>query len=377
MALFPTMAVSAAKVSPIHYCTYPSSTCGLDEQLRTCRRAQFSISQEHTPKMKDNNEVIAEFNDYVNMTASELEKWLKSDDSNSAGWPKDGDKNGESVGHDSGRQIVEILKSNPEKDADKYTDDQLQHMRKVAAYCKRHLAQEAAGNKEKDPEEVKETKSYISLKNWGHDFLKAQGKDSGPASGRAAKASPKKTQTDKDAKSKEVEIPSAILRRQAMARKRRTSQKKRVKRATLMSMLQEDRRSMKMRKCLKTTKIHTTRRSANSRKTPRQMTIRKRRRSKRTVKSTRAIMTLLMQMRNLKMRRALGISERRWTSRTIPRRKEIPARQGPPPSRVTKMRTRTTMKKVKMTMQAMGQKEKLTTVPERRRLSKDRKRGRL
>lgn len=149
--------------------------------------------------MKDNNEVIAEFNDYVNMTASELEKWLKSDDSNSAGWTRDGDKNGESVGHDSGRQIVDILKSNPGKDADKYTDDQLQHMRKVAAYCKRHLAQEAAGNKKKDPEEVKETKSYISLKNWGHDFLKAQGKDSGSANGSAAKASPKKTQGGKDA----------------------------------------------------------------------------------------------------------------------------------------------------------------------------------
>lgn len=151
--------------------------------------------------MKDNSEVIAEFNDYVNMTAAELEKWLKSDDSNSAGWPKAGHENDESIGHNSGRQIVEILKSNPGKDADKYTDDQLQHMRKVAAYCKRHLAQEAARNKEKDPEEVKETKSYVSLKNWGHDFLRAQGKESGSANGRAAKASSKSKQgasEDKD-----------------------------------------------------------------------------------------------------------------------------------------------------------------------------------
>ncbi|KAM0556088.1 hypothetical protein ACHAPJ_006076 [Fusarium lateritium] len=126
--------------------------------------------------MKGNDEVIQEFNEVVNMTASELEKWLKSDDSNSAGWPKE-DENGETVGHDSGRKIVEILKENPKKDPKKYTDEQVQHMRKVVSYCKRHLAQETKTNKDKSPEEVKKTKSYASLKNWGHDFLKAQGKE--------------------------------------------------------------------------------------------------------------------------------------------------------------------------------------------------------
>ena len=83
--------------------------------------------------MKDNAQVIREFNDIVNMTASELEHWLKSDDSRSAGWPKD-DSSGESVGHDSGRRIVEILRSNPDKDEDKYTEEQVQHMRKVVSY---------------------------------------------------------------------------------------------------------------------------------------------------------------------------------------------------------------------------------------------------
>jgi hypothetical protein len=83
--------------------------------------------------MKDSNEVINEFNEIVNMTASELEKWLKSGDSRSAGWPKE-DESGESVGHDSGRKIVEILKSNPNKDPEKYTEDQIQHMRKVVSY---------------------------------------------------------------------------------------------------------------------------------------------------------------------------------------------------------------------------------------------------
>ncbi|UPL00544.1 hypothetical protein LCI18_011478 [Fusarium solani-melongenae] len=125
--------------------------------------------------MKGKDQVIQEFNELVNMSASELEKWLKSDDSNSAGWPKE-DENGETVGHDSGRKIVEILKENPEKEAEKYTDEQVEHMRKVVSYCKRHLAQETKSNSEKSAEEVKKTKSYASLKNWGHDFLKARGK---------------------------------------------------------------------------------------------------------------------------------------------------------------------------------------------------------
>jgi hypothetical protein len=37
---------------------------------------------------------------------------------------------------------------------------------------KRHLAQEEKTNDEKPVEEVKKTKSYASLKNWGHDPLK-------------------------------------------------------------------------------------------------------------------------------------------------------------------------------------------------------------
>ncbi|KAF6807200.1 hypothetical protein CMUS01_14184 [Colletotrichum musicola] len=129
--------------------------------------------------MKGKEEVIAEFNEYVNMTAEELESWLKSGDSNSAGWPKDdAEGDGETVGHDSGRKIVEILNENPEKKEDAYTDEQVEHMRKVVAYCKRHLAQESKSNSEKSEEEVKKTKSYASLKNWGHDFLKAKGKES-------------------------------------------------------------------------------------------------------------------------------------------------------------------------------------------------------
>ncbi|PHH83067.1 hypothetical protein CDD82_3725 [Ophiocordyceps australis] len=123
--------------------------------------------------MKDQDTVIQEFNDIVNMSALELEDWLKSEDSQSAGWTKE-DGDGESVGHDSGRNIISILKSNPDKTPDKYTEQDVEHMRKVVSYCKRHLAQEEKANSKKSAAEVKKTKSYASLKNWGHDLLKKQ-----------------------------------------------------------------------------------------------------------------------------------------------------------------------------------------------------------
>ncbi|OTA07191.1 hypothetical protein A9Z42_0080690 [Trichoderma parareesei] len=133
--------------------------------------------------MKEKNEVIQEFKELVNMTAQELKEWLKGDDSTSAGWSKD-DGSGESVGHDSGRRIVEILESNPEKDPEKYTDDDISHMRKVVSYCKRHLAQEERANNKKSVEDVKKTKSYASLKNWGHDPIKKRQTNSGGAEGK-------------------------------------------------------------------------------------------------------------------------------------------------------------------------------------------------
>jgi hypothetical protein len=45
-------------------------------------------------------------------------------------------------------------------------------MRKVVSYCKRHLAQENKMKETKSPEELEQTKSTKSLKNWGHDPLK-------------------------------------------------------------------------------------------------------------------------------------------------------------------------------------------------------------
>ncbi|KAI4235060.1 MAG: hypothetical protein LQ349_003408 [Xanthoria aureola] len=115
--------------------------------------------------VKDNETVIKEFNELINMTSSELKEWLMEGQSESSGWDK-GDGSGETVGHESGRKIIQILEKNPDKNPDQYDEDDLQHMRKVVSYCKRHLAQEEKAKQNTD------SKSYKSLKNGGHDPLK-------------------------------------------------------------------------------------------------------------------------------------------------------------------------------------------------------------
>jgi hypothetical protein len=98
-----------------------------------------------------------EFRELVNMKPSALEKWLASEQSQSAGQHEDG---GESTGHASGRRIVDILRA---KGSD-LSDDDYQHMRKVVGYVRRHLAQRPSGD-------VRDTRWRHSLMNWGHDPL--------------------------------------------------------------------------------------------------------------------------------------------------------------------------------------------------------------
>ena len=93
------------------------------------------------------------------MTASELEKFLKTDKSLEVGYKAhDGD---ESVGHKSGERIVELLHT---KQAD-LSEDDLKHMHKVVGYVHRHMAQRPEGD-------VEDTNWRASLMNWGHDPLK-------------------------------------------------------------------------------------------------------------------------------------------------------------------------------------------------------------
>jgi hypothetical protein len=101
-----------------------------------------------------------EFGEAVNMTPKELDDWLQTDESQAVGQKSGG--SGESTGHESGRRIVELLRTRK----DDLTDDDLAHMRKVHGYVQRHLAQEPV------KEDVESSKWRYSLMNWGHDPLK-------------------------------------------------------------------------------------------------------------------------------------------------------------------------------------------------------------
>src|SRR5215213_2642927 len=92
---------------------------------------------------KSDEQVAQEFDEAVNMSSKELEEWLETDESKEVG-QKDG--GGESKGHESGRKIVEIL----EKDESDYTDDDIDHMRRVVSYVHRHQTQQPKGDVE-DP----------------------------------------------------------------------------------------------------------------------------------------------------------------------------------------------------------------------------------
>jgi hypothetical protein len=107
---------------------------------------------------KSDEQVVQEFDEAVNMSSKELEEWLETEESKEVG-QKDG--GGESKGHESGRKIVEVLR----KDESDYTEDDLDHMRRVVSYVHRHQAQRPKGD-------VEDSSWRYSLMNWGHDPLK-------------------------------------------------------------------------------------------------------------------------------------------------------------------------------------------------------------
>ena len=107
---------------------------------------------------KNDEQVIEEFHEAVNMSRKELEEWLETEESKEVG-QKDG--GGKSKGHESGRKIVEVLR----KDKSDYTDEDIEHMRRVVSYVHRHQAQRPKGA-------VEDSNWRYSLMNWGHDPLK-------------------------------------------------------------------------------------------------------------------------------------------------------------------------------------------------------------
>src|SRR5215217_5641099 len=92
---------------------------------------------------KSYEQVAQEFDEAVNMSREELEEWLETD---------------ESKGHESGRKIVEILG----KDESDYTEEDIDHMRRVVSYVHRHQAQGPEGD-------IEDSNWRYSLMNWGHD----------------------------------------------------------------------------------------------------------------------------------------------------------------------------------------------------------------
>ncbi len=108
--------------------------------------------------VKTGEQTAQEFDEAVNMNPEELEEWLETEESKEVG-QKDG--GGESKGHESGRRIVKILG----KDKSDYTEEDIEHMRRVVSYVHRHQAQRPKGG-------VEDSKWRYSLMNWGHDPLK-------------------------------------------------------------------------------------------------------------------------------------------------------------------------------------------------------------
>jgi hypothetical protein len=126
------------------------------------RNALARWTREHQsdkpPRRKD--PIVAEFRDRVNMTRSELLRWLLTKRSHEVGQKRRGQD--ESVGHASGRCIVELL---GKRRSEPVSAGERAHMRKVIGYIKRHSAQRPEGD-------VRDTSWRASLRNWGHDTLK-------------------------------------------------------------------------------------------------------------------------------------------------------------------------------------------------------------
>ena len=108
----------------------------------------------------DDKDVPRVFAQLVNMSATELEKWLRTPSSRQVGFKGADGTCRESVGHASGRQIVTILrKRNEDLTAGDYA-----HMRKVIGFVRRHSAQR--------PANIYTSRWRYSLMNWGNDPTK-------------------------------------------------------------------------------------------------------------------------------------------------------------------------------------------------------------
>ena len=119
---------------------------------------QDSKKGDRSKSSSKHDEKIKEFEEAVNMTAKEIEDWLKTDESKSVGQK---DEDGNIKGRESGKHIVKILN----KDKSDYTEADFERIKKVVSYVHRHMAQ-------KPSSDIENSNWRYSLKNWGHDPCK-------------------------------------------------------------------------------------------------------------------------------------------------------------------------------------------------------------
>ena len=110
----------------------------------------------------DRDKVRKQFEAAVNMSAVELDSWLRTMASHAVGWKGADGAARESVGHASGRRIVTILRKRDHE----LTADDYAHMRKVVGYVHRHKTQR--------PANIYTSRWRYSLMNWGHDPAKEE-----------------------------------------------------------------------------------------------------------------------------------------------------------------------------------------------------------
>jgi Protein of unknown function (DUF3140) len=117
-------------------------------------RALAASARGRSLPVDERRSVERRFRRAVNMSAAALRAWIARPESRRVGFTHAGER--ESVGHQSGREIIRLLERGPQTDAD------YRWMRKVCGYVFRHLAQRPAGD-------VSRTPWRYSLMNWGHD----------------------------------------------------------------------------------------------------------------------------------------------------------------------------------------------------------------
>jgi hypothetical protein len=108
---------------------------------------------------RDDEQIRREFESVVNMSAEEIEDFLTTEHSRKVGFTRPGET--ESVGRQSGRRIIGILRT----PAETLTEPDYGHMRKVIGFVRRHRP----GRPLRDPWA---SRWRYALMNWGHDPMK-------------------------------------------------------------------------------------------------------------------------------------------------------------------------------------------------------------